>query len=144
MLNPINHTHTPTEVRQYTGEPYAMAADVYTANPNKGCAGWTWYTGAAGWMYQAGIEWILGLRRSGERLYICPCIPNQWPEFLVNYRYGNTRYLIAVKNPSRRSSGVTALQIDGQAIELKEQDIKNGPYVELHDDGQLHNVVVTM
>lgn len=144
MLNPINHTHTPTEVRQYTGEPYAMAADVYTANPNKGCAGWTWYTGAAGWMYQAGIEWILGLRRSGERLYICPCIPNQWPEFLVNYRYGNTRYLITVKNPSRRSSGVTALQIDGQAIELKEQDIKNGPYVELHDDGQLHNVVVTM
>ncbi|MGI6513148.1 MAG: GH36-type glycosyl hydrolase domain-containing protein [Syntrophomonadales bacterium] len=142
MLNPVNHTLTATEVRQYTGEPYAMAADVYTAKPHEGTAGWTWYTGAAGWMYQAGIEWILGLRRSAQRLYICPCIPSQWVQFSVSYRYGRTRYLITVKNPSRKCSGVTGLQIDGQVISPGEE--KEGSYVELHDDGQLHHVVVTL
>jgi len=144
MLNPVNHTRTATEVRQYTGEPYVMAADVYTADPHKGCAGWTWYTGAAGWMYQAGIEWILGLRRRGERLYICPCIPSQWPGFSASYRYGQSRYLITVRNPSHKSSGATALQIDGQVITLTEQDVKDGPYVELRDDGRLHHVVLTL
>jgi cellobiose phosphorylase len=144
MMNPVNHTHTATEVRQYTGEPYVMAADVYTAKPHKGCAGWTWYTGAASWFYQAGIEWILGLRRRGERLYICPCIPSQWPEFSASYRYGETRYLITVKNPLHKSTGATALLIDGREIPLTEQAAKDGPYIELHDDGQLHHVVLTM
>jgi len=144
MLNPVNHTHTATEVRRYTGEPYVMAADVYTAKPHKGCAGWTWYTGAAGWMYQAGIEWILGLRRRGEKLYISPCIPSQWPQYSVSYRHGETRYLITVKNPSRKCSGVTGLQVDGQIIPLEGETVKEGPYVELHNDGQLHHVVVTI
>src|SRR5690606_30263513 len=88
LLNPLNHTRTSNEVRRYAGEPYVMSADVYTANPHKGHAGWTWYTGAAGWMYQAGIEWILGLRRRGTRLYISPCIPSEWPEYSVHYRFG--------------------------------------------------------
>ena len=38
-----------------------MAADVYTEPPHVGRGGWTWYTGSAGWMYQAGVESILGL-----------------------------------------------------------------------------------
>ncbi|MFC4769557.1 GH36-type glycosyl hydrolase domain-containing protein [Effusibacillus consociatus] len=144
MLNPITHTRTPGEVRQYAGEPYVMAADVYTTDPHKGHAGWTWYTGAAGWMYQAGIEWILGLRRRGERLYIRPCIPCEWPEFSVSYRYGSSRYLITVKNPSGKSSGGTTLMIDGQEVDLLEPTAERGPYVELCDDGQVHHVVLTM
>ena len=144
MLNPLNHTHTPNEARQYAGEPYVMAADVYTADPHKGRAGWTWYTGAAGWMYQAGVEWILGLRRRGKRLYICPCIPCEWPEFSVSYRFGSSRYLITVKNPSRKSGGATALQIDGRKVALMDQDVQEGPYVELYDDGQAHHVVLVL
>jgi len=37
--------------------------------------GWTWYTASAGWMYQAGVEWILGFRLRGTTLLIDPCIP---------------------------------------------------------------------
>jgi len=144
LLNPLNHTHTPNEVRQYAGEPYVMAADVYTVDPHKGRAGWTWYTGAAGWMYQAGVEWILGLRRRGIRLYIRPCIPCDWPEFSVNYRFGSARYLITVKNPSRKPDGATALQIDGREVALTEQDVREGPSVELYDDGQVHHVVLVL
>ncbi|MFZ3371884.1 MAG: glucoamylase family protein, partial [Desulfitobacteriaceae bacterium] len=62
MINPINHALTPSEVERYKVEPYVMAADVYAAEPNIGRGGWTWYSGAAGWMYQAGLEWILGVQ----------------------------------------------------------------------------------
>ncbi|MDB5052912.1 MAG: family 36 glycosyl transferase, partial [Bacilli bacterium] len=144
MLNPLTHAQTPGEVRKYAGEPYVMAADVYTADPHKGRAGWTWYTGAAGWMYQAGMEWILGLRRHGERLYICPCIPKEWPEFSVNYRFGSSSYKITVKNPMRKSSGATTFTIDGQETNIEEHAAGGGPYVGLRDDGQIHQVVLTL
>ena len=144
MLNPINHSRTPNEARQYAGEPYVMAADIYTADPHKGHAGWTWYTGAAGWMYQAGVEWMLGLRRRGKRLYLSPCIPCEWPEFSVSYRFDSALYLITVKNPLRKFGGATSLKFDGREILLTEQDIKEGPYVELNDDGQVHQVVLIL
>ncbi|BBB91846.1 MAG TPA: glucoamylase family protein [Methylomusa anaerophila] len=144
LLNPLNHTRTAGETRQYAGEPYVMAADVYTAEPRQGRAGWTWYTGAAGWMYQAGVEWILGLRRRGQQLYIRPCIPCGWPEFSVSYHYGSASYHITVKNPSHKCGGATALQIDGREVAFTEQDMKDGLYVKLHDDGQAHYVVLVL
>ena len=54
ILNPVNHTRTPLEVQTYRVEPYAVAADVYSDPDGKiaGRGGWTWYTGAAGWMQQ--------------------------------------------------------------------------------------------
>ncbi|OAT79879.1 glycosyl transferase family 36 [Desulfotomaculum copahuensis] len=144
LLNPLNHTRTAGEVRQYGGEPYVMAADVCTAEPHRGRAGWTWYTGAAGWMYQAGVEWILGLRRRGARLYIRPCIPGEWPEYSVRYRFGGTQYLITVKNPSHRSGGATALKIDGREVVLTDADRREGPYVELSGDGRVHRVELVL
>ncbi|OPA74262.1 glycosyl transferase family 36 [Paenibacillus selenitireducens] len=144
MFNPIMHTRTSTEVQQYVGEPYVMAADVYSEQPHPGHAGWTWYTGASGWMYQAGIEWIIGLRRRGDRLYIQPCIPTDWPGFTATYRYGNTEYRITVNNPSHKSGGLTALSVDGQDIDLRERSGVEGSYVQLRDDHRVHEVVLTL
>ncbi|GAX90385.1 GH36-type glycosyl hydrolase domain-containing protein [Effusibacillus lacus] len=144
MLNPLTHTRTSGEVRLYAGEPYVMAADIYTADPRKGRAGWTWYTGAAGWMYQAGVEWILGLRRRGERLYIRPCIPKEWPEYSVRYRVGSASYLINVKNSAYQPGGGIALIIDGQEADLVEHTVQGDPCIELRDDGQVHHVVLTI
>jgi cyclic beta-1,2-glucan synthetase len=137
MLNPMMHTRTDQEVRRYTGEPYAIAADVYTAEPNQGHAGWTWYTGASGWFYQAGIEWILGIRRRENRLYLDPCIPSEWPGFSVTYRFGGTQYLISVMNNSGGKSGLT---VDGVQIPISEKEKSTGPFVELRDDGRDHHV----
>ena len=77
ILNPINHASTTAGVHRYKVEPYVMAADVYAEPPHVGRGGWTWYTGSAGWMYQAGIEWILGFRLRGTELSIDPCIPTR-------------------------------------------------------------------
>jgi cyclic beta-1,2-glucan synthetase len=140
MLNPMTHTRTDHEVRQYTGEPYVMAADVYTAEPHKGHSGWTWYTGASSWMYQAGIEWILGIRRRGEKLYIDPCISSEWPGYTVSYRFGETMYEITVKNESSTTKGVKRIILDGNEVPLS----GDGAYVVLEDNQKTHNVEVIM
>ena len=75
LLNPINHARTPAEVDRYKVEPYVVAADVYSVPPHVGRGGWTWYTGSAGWMYRAGIEGILGIRRKGPSSPSIPASP---------------------------------------------------------------------
>ena len=67
ILNPINRASTRAGVHRYKVEPYVIAADVYAERPHVGRGGWTWYTGSAGWMHRAGIEWLLGFRLRGTR-----------------------------------------------------------------------------
>ena len=64
-----------TGVYRYKVEPYVVAADVYAEPPHVGRGGWTWYTGSAGWMYRAGIEWILGFRRARHEALSRPLYP---------------------------------------------------------------------
>ena len=78
MLNPVNHARTPAEVATYRVEPYVVAADVYSVAPHVGRGGWTWYTGASGWLYRAGLEAVLGLEVEGDRLRVHPCLPPDW------------------------------------------------------------------
>ena len=80
-----------------------MAADVYSVAPHVGRGGWTWYTGSAGWMYRAGIEGILGLRREGAALVVAPCIPRAWPGFEAEVKVGSTRYDIRVETSAHRA-----------------------------------------
>jgi cyclic beta-1,2-glucan synthetase len=63
LLNPIHHASRRAEVRKYKVEPYVVAADIYSQPPHVGRGGWTWYTGAAGCLYRAGVESILGFRK---------------------------------------------------------------------------------
>jgi len=69
-----------------------VAADVSAPPAKAGRAGWTWYTGAAGWMYRVWIEEVLGFRLRGDRLTIAPVIPNDWNGFEITYRYRSTVY----------------------------------------------------
>ena len=96
MINPLNHGSTPEEVAVYRVEPYVVAADVYALQPHTGRGGWTWYTGAAGWMYRLIVESLLGLRLDVDRLRFTPCLPADWKSFLLHYRYRETFYHITV------------------------------------------------
>jgi cyclic beta-1,2-glucan synthetase len=98
MLNPINHASNSDETQRYKVEPYVVAADIYSVAPYIGRGGWTWYTGAAGWMYRAGIEGILGIRREGKILIIKPCIPVKWPEFSASIEVENSFLEIEINN----------------------------------------------
>ena len=56
MINPVNHTQSAMQAARYKNEPYALSADVYTNPAHMGRAGWSFYTGAAGWYYKVGTE----------------------------------------------------------------------------------------
>ena len=78
---------TAHDPARYEGEPYVLAADV-AAGDNAGAAGWTWYTGAAGWYLRITAEELLGLHLRGGVLYPEPRLPDGWPECAVRWRDG--------------------------------------------------------
>jgi hypothetical protein len=117
-------------------EPYVVAADVYSEAAHVGRGGWTWYTGSAGWMYRVGIENILGLKRRGNALIVEPCIPSNWKQYQMHYRFGSTRYEITVENPEGRGGAVLRVEVDGKV--LKDREIR------LRDDGNTHLVRVVL
>jgi cyclic beta-1,2-glucan synthetase len=137
LLNPIHHAETRAGVLKYKVEPYAVAADIYSEPPHVGRGGWTWYTGAAGWLYRAGLEWMLGFRKRGSALSIDPCIPRSWKGFEVTYRHGRTLYRITVENPKRVGSGVSRISLDGATLQ-------GGTLVPLSDDGREHRIDVVI
>jgi cyclic beta-1,2-glucan synthetase len=138
ILNPINRASTRAGVYRYKVEPYVAAADIYAEPPHVGRGGWTWYTGSAGWMYRAGLEWLLGFRLRGVTLYLDPCIPRAWRRFEITFRYHASRYEITVENPSGVSRGVATVEVDGTPL----ASVPAG--LPLIDDGALRRVRVLL
>ena len=83
-------------------------------------------------MYRAGLESILGLRRRGATFEMDPCIPSSWPEYAIVWRFGRTRYEIAVSNPERRCRGIAEAELDGAPVDPRA--------IPLVDDGGTHQV----
>jgi cyclic beta-1,2-glucan synthetase len=137
LLNPIHHANSREGVHKYMVEPYAVAADIYSEPPHVGRGGWTWYTGAAGWLHRAGLEWILGFRKRGATLRIDPCIPRRWKGFEITYRHGRTLYRIAVENPKGVCRGVSRVRLDGTLL-------AGEALIPLSDDGRKHEVQVVL
>ena len=104
MINPIEHSRTKEASNKYKVEPYAMPADIYGAGNLVGRGGWTWYTGSSSWYYKAGIEYILGLKIEKEYMQIDPCIPKEWKEYEIKYKYKSNLYNIKIKNLNGKNS----------------------------------------
>jgi len=137
MLNPINRTSNRTGVYAYKVEPYVIAADIYAVPPHVRRGGWTWYTGAAGWFYRAGLEWMLGLNIRAGNMHFNPCIPREWRSYTLRYRHEETCYDITVNNPNGVSKGVVSIELDG-VPQLGEDGIP------LLQDEKKHQVLVLM
>jgi cyclic beta-1,2-glucan synthetase len=142
LLNPINRSRSRAAVDRYRVEPYVVSADVYSQSPHSGRGGRTWYTGSAGWMYRAGLEWILGFRVQGATLFLDPCIPRTWPGFEIGYAYRSARYDIAFENPDGVSRGINCWALDGvmQPVAAPRSPAR----MSLADDGSTHTVRVTL
>lgn len=127
LINPAEHGGIMT-IERYRGEPYAVAGDVYSEGRLAGRAGWTWYTGAAGWLYRAAVEHILGLKKVGNTLKVLPC--TSMSSFEVDYRYGesgNTMYKILAKRTGRN-----VISCDGESMD----------HITLFDDEREHTVLI--
>jgi cyclic beta-1,2-glucan synthetase len=136
LINPINHMRTAEDAERYRAEPYVVAADVYAHPMHVGRGGWTWYTGSAGWMYQAAVKAILGLERRGHAISINPCIPTVWEEFTLDWTIGGTRYHFVISNPHHSSRGSVTAELDGAAVDPSA--------IPLLEDGGRHDVRVVI
>ena len=95
-LSPAHRAAHPQRGPAYGLEPYAMAADVYSESPRTGRGGWSWYTGAAGWMHRAVVESILGLHQEADEIFFTPCLPAHWPRADITLVRGETRLRFTV------------------------------------------------
>ena len=111
---------------RYRGEPYALAADVYASVDCPGRAGWTQYTGSAGWYYTAVLRHLLGLRPLEGRLLLTPRLPSRWEGYSAELTLSETPLSIEVKR------GQPRLAVDGRDVDA----------VPL--DGQPHRVLLTL
>jgi cyclic beta-1,2-glucan synthetase len=116
LLNPILRSSHADDAQRYRVEPYVLAGDIYSVPPWVGRGGWTWYTGAAAWMWRLGVEAVLGLHLDEGGLRIDPCIPAAWKGFEAWVSLGKRRVHVVVDNPDRVAKGVAALTLDGAPI----------------------------
>lgn len=136
MINPIEHARTKEAATKYKVEPYVIAADIYGQGNLLGRGGWTWYTGSSSWMYEAGLKYILGLYIEKGYLTIKPCIPSNWTDYKIHYKFGNSIYNIFVKNPNSKNTGVEKMIFNNE--EVKEKEIK------LIDNGKINEIEIIM
>jgi cellobiose phosphorylase len=115
MLNPITHSMGTEGANRYQGEPYVLCGDVYGVAPHEGRAGWSWYTGSAGWLYQAAVHHILGISLKRGVLSVNPSIPAQWREWSVTLSRPRP-VTITFYNPDGVESGVKEIRVNGDVI----------------------------
>ena len=135
MINPIEHSRTKDASNKYKVEPYVIPADIYGAGNLAGRGGWTWYTGSSSWFYKAGIEYILGLKIENGYLRIDPCIPKDWKEYSMQYKWENSVYTIKVSNPNNKNMGVTKVLLNGIEVENK---------IKLDNSNRIYHIEVMM
>jgi cellobiose phosphorylase len=128
-----------------------MCADSYGVSPHTSRGGWTWYTGAAGWMYRLTVETLLGLHLEADQLRIAPCVPADWPVYTVHYRYRETLYHITVKQVAEPLVQVMHITLDGTVIDEspvigsnRQQGARPHGLIPLVDDHKEHYVDVVL
>jgi cellobiose phosphorylase len=133
ILNPVRRGDSRGGARAYRVEPYVLAADIYSSSGIAGRGGWTWYTGAAGWMYRVVLEQVLGIQVRADMLRIAPCVPDGWPEFEVSLKLGAAYYEVRMKRGNVASQ---EMLFDGAPVA--------GDAVPVLRDGSVHVLELTL
>ncbi len=84
-------------------------------------------------MYRLIIESLLGLRREGDVLHLAPCLPADWPDFTMRYRYWETMYHVDV---TQTLADLASMTLDG----VDQPDLS----IPLVNDRQEHVVKIVM
>jgi cellobiose phosphorylase len=133
MINPVLHGNTHQDIMTYKVEPYVVAADVYAVSEHTGRGGWTWYTGSAGWLYQLIVDYVIGLKRRADHLLIDPCLPEEWGNVTIRYKYKTAVYIIQMIQETTESTKIEVMVDD---------KMQEGHTIVLVDDGREHDVKV--
>lgn len=133
----INPATRNSRIDEFEVEPYVYCQNILSdEHPQFGLGRNSWLTGTASWAYQAGTQYILGIRPTYEGIEIDPCIPADWDGFRVHRVFRGATYEIEVKNPSHVSRGAVQVTVDGELI--------TGNTVPIFEDGGTHTVEVVL
>lgn len=133
----INPVRKNDHIEIYECEPFVYAQNILgEEHPQFGLGRNSWLSGTASWCYQAGTQWILGIRPEYGGLCIDPCIPPEWHGFKIKRYFRNAWYEIEVKNPKAISKGVQSIRVD--------DDLISGNILQSFEDGKTHQVLVHM
>jgi cellobiose phosphorylase len=133
----INPAAKNDRIEEYECEPYVYAQNILAdEHPRFGLGRNSWLSGTASWMYQAGTQYILGVRPGYNGLLVDPCIPAAWGGFSVQRTVRGARYAIEVRNPRHVNKGVVKTEVDGKELP--------GNIIPYFADGQTHTVTITM
>jgi cellobiose phosphorylase len=70
-------------------------------------------------MYRVWLEEVFGFKLCGNRLWIEPAIPEEWPGYVLTFRYGRTEYRIEVQNGGEPSKQEIRLEDDGERHNIR-------------------------
>lgn len=133
----INPAAKNDRIDIYECEPYVYAQNILgNEHPLFGLARNSWLSGTASWCYQAGTQYILGVRAAYDGLLVDPCIPKDWDGFGMRRRFRGSIFEIVVKNPEHVCKGVRQLVVDGTLID--------GNVVPVFPAGGTHRVEVVL
>jgi len=133
----INPAVCNEEIERYQCEPYVYPQNILgDEHPQFGLARNSWLSGTASWTYQAGTQYILGVRPAYEGLIVDPCIPKAWDGFSVRRAFRGATYEIEVRNPNHVSKGVVELIANGQPV--------SGNVIPSFADGKVHTIQVIL
>ncbi len=114
-MNPIHQS--VKDIERYQAEPYVLPGNVDGRDSQYyGRAGWTWYTGSAGWLFSIAHEWILGVRPTPAGLLIDPAMPRKWKEAKITRRFRGAVYHILIRNPHNLAEGKIEITVNGVPI----------------------------
>lgn len=114
-LNPILQSEKDAD--RYRAEPYVLPGNIEGKDSDfYGRAGWTWYTGSAGWLFTIALEAICGLRPVFSGLQVAPCIPEGWQDVRVVRPFRGAIFHVLIENPNRGTGNVQELFINGKRI----------------------------
>lgn len=134
QINPVAKNDS---IEEFECEPYAYPQNILgDEHPQFGLARNSWLSGTASWAYQAGTQYILGIRPVYEGLHVDPCIPSEWDGFGVTRRFRNALFRIEIQNPDHVCRGVKRIKVDGKEIA--------GSVIPLLGDSKIHRVEVIM
>ena len=118
-------------------EPYVYAQMIAGKDAFKpGEAKNSWLTGTAAWNFYAVSQYILGIQPAYDGLKIDPCIPSDWTSYSVTRQFRGATYEIAIKNRNGKQKGVSAIYVNGRAID--------GNLIPVQPAGSLCNVEVIL
>ena len=126
-----------TNPTEHSGcEPYALTNMYFGPdNPRRGQTLFAWVTGTAGWMFRAITQYMCGFHPDYDGFTLNPCIPSDWDQISVRRKFRGDTYLITVKNPNGKQSGVSSVTVDGKPSDAR---------VKLFGDGKEHVIEIVM